>query len=186
MKVFLSCVVIIFLAVLILHSVLPTEKKDISKNHTSIPKAEIIKTISSKDSNWNYSKWSDEKTEFGSCKSTNLLEIGGESSSFQLNIRMVGKSERGSTVFINLLNPTAGAFVTNQKDFEILILEFDNDKPLEISYVSPADVGGDVIYLKSFEKIIAKLRTSKKLRIKAEFRDVGWKFIEFDVSNFKL
>jgi hypothetical protein len=161
-------------------------KKEISKKPASAPNGGVIKTISSEFDNWKYGKSNDTQTEFAYCKSINFLEIGRGSSSFQLVIRKVGKDDRYSTVYINLLNSAAGGFVTNQKEYEIVTLEFDNDKPMEVSFVSPADVPSDIIYLKSFKKIMAKLRTSKKLKIKVEFRNVGWKFINFDVSNIKL
>ena len=181
MRLLLKLTIIILLTFLALYLVYILPEVETSLHSPLNIKAEERRIVN----NWKYGESDDKKIHFAHCKSTNTQRLCKVDSAFSLVVRKVGKNERGSTIYINVIEECAATLVTWERDKLIAILQFDNENPFEVNYVAPADDPSD-IYLTDFEKILTKLRTSKKLTVKVEFREVGWKIIEFNVRDFKL
>lgn len=158
-----------------------------SSNSNSENSSTEVKTESKKvepKSNWNYStdedKMSGEKRYFATSKSTNEIEFefpynGG--STFKFIVRNMGK---GNEV---LMTVSKGQFMTSIMSSEKVRMKFDDNQPFNVSYNSADDASMDVIFFNSTEKILTKLKTSKKLMVEAPFYDAGRQIIYFDVEG---
>lgn len=164
------------------------DKNQIEDKNTALVKKEEItnKESASNNEHWSYSNDKDQMSGqarfFASCQSTNEIEFkfpyqGG--STFTLTVRNMGK---GNEI---MLQVSKGQFIGSIGSMEKLRVKFDEEPPINVSYDSPSDGSADVIFLNSVNKIIEKLKTSKKLMIEAEFFDEGLKIIYFDVEGLK-
>ena len=64
-------------------------------------------------------------------------------------------------------------------------IRFDDAPAKTYSYARPSDGSSDTIFLNSTAEIIAKLKTSKRVIIEAEFYQEGLKQMEFNVEGLK-
>lgn len=64
-------------------------------------------------------------------------------------------------------------------------VRFDEEKAFSMEYSEPADGSSDVIFL-SYNKLIGKLKSAKKMALQVMFYNNGNKVFEFDVSGLDL
>ena len=133
---------------------------------------------------WNYiedeDKMTNEKHHYATASSTNELEFnfpyaGG--STFELGILNRGQ---GNNVKLAV---SKGQFMPSIMNDKTVRVKFDDDKPVNYTYVMPSDGSSDVIFINNENKFIARLKAAKKLMIEAEFFQEGNQIIYFDVSG---
>ncbi|MDD3688230.1 MAG: hypothetical protein PHE56_15895 [Bacteroidales bacterium] len=136
--------------------------------------------------NWTYSepedKMTGEKTFYAECNSTNKIEFefpyeGG--STFKLVVRNLND---GNEV---ILSVSKGQFMPSFIDEEYCRIKFDDGETLDYYYVSAASGSADLIFLQEADKLIAALKSAKKVKIEAPFFQAGRKIIEFDVEGLE-
>ncbi len=69
------------------------------------------------------------------------------------------------------------------EDCEVLI-RFDEGKPERFSGVGPADNSTETVFIRNYDKFVAKLRKSKTIRISLNIYQQGAPIFEFNVSGF--
>ena len=97
----------------------------------------------------------------------------------------VRKNHAGSDVYISI---TKGQFVCGVVDGCEVAFKFDDGKIMSVTMVEPDSHASDVLFVgldSTEEKIINKLKTSKKLIIAPKFYEYGDVQFTFDVSNYK-
>lgn len=133
---------------------------------------------------WSYRDQEDKMgspMKFASLDSKDILEFGfpydGGSTS-RLTLR---KTPSGTDIMyfiskgqIVSVNPVNGGNVR---------VRFDDEKPMTVSAEGSSDYSNDVIFLGSTNKIIQKLKNSKRMVIEVEFYNEGKRQVEFDVSG---
>jgi len=135
-------------------------------------------------SDWEYSteedKMSGEKMFFAATVSTNEIEFEfpyGGGSTFTLAVRNMKKENEV------LMTVSKGQFLTSLMSEQYVRMKFDDEKPINVNY-SMSDNGSlDIIFFKSTSKILAKLKTAKKIMIEAPFFDAGRQIVYFDVEG---
>lgn len=135
--------------------------------------------------NWTYEVKVDEMTSkkayFAFCKSDNILNFdfpynGG--STFFLNVR----NDKGKTdVYVTV---SQGQFLTSF-DGKSMRVKFDDEAPVNYSYVGAADGSADVIFISSAKKFLNKLKSSKKVSMEPEFYQSGRQIVKFSVENLE-
>jgi hypothetical protein len=83
-----------------------------------------------------------------------------------------------------MLIVSKGQFNSSINDNYVKI-RFDDTPAKTYSYGRPSDGSSDTIFLNSTAELIAKMKTSKKVIIEAEFFQEGLKQMEFNVSGLK-
>jgi hypothetical protein len=143
----------------------------------------IVKTDTVKK-NWEFEEKIDEmdgtKKFYATTFSTNTIDFdfpyqGG--SSFSLVLRNKGK---GNEV---MLIVSKGQFLTSVSDDKEIRIKFDDEKPVTYTVSGTSDYSTTVVFIAPAKKLIDKIKTSKKIKIEAEFYNAGYKIIEFDVAN---
>lgn len=135
--------------------------------------------------NWEYSESKDEmtgkKTYYAESVSTNTLEFdfpynGG--SSFSLGIRY---GKQGKDIFLRV---SKGQFLTSYNGSSMRV-KFDDESPVNYSYVGTSDGSADVIFIESYSKFLNKLKKAKKVSLEPEFYQAGKQIINFNVEGLK-
>ncbi len=135
--------------------------------------------------NWKYGTTVDEMTEdttwFCSTYSTNTIDFdfpydGG--SRFRLTLR---HSANGNDDVI--LDTDKGQFihVNNEK----VSVKFDDGDIMDMSFSEPDSYNPNIIFINDTKAFLNKVKTAKKLMIKAPFYQAGDKVIKFDVDGLK-
>ncbi len=136
--------------------------------------------------NWKYEEHADkmtgDKSYYAICESTNAIEFdfpynGG--STMGIQVRNMGK---GNDVLITI---SKGQFMSNYDNSEFLRAKFDDEQPMNLSYIETADHSSDVIFIASANKFIAKLKTAKKLMLEAPFYNSGRQIGEFNLEGLE-
>jgi hypothetical protein len=163
------------------------KKEGEAKTGTEAAAANASDAKPEKAENWKYSenvdKMTSEKRFFAEVKSTTKINFdfpyeGG--STFTLTVRQIEKKNNV------LLSVSKGQFMTSiSGDEETLKIKFDEEKPMTVKYTSPSDGSSDVIFIKSEDEIISKLKNAKHIIIETEFYQAGNKQIEFNVEGLK-
>ena len=82
-----------------------------------------------------------------------------------------------------LVGVSKGQFMPSIMESETVRVKFDDEPPFNVTYNSAADASTDVIFLSSYNKLISKLKTAKKVMIEAPFFDAGRQIIYFDIEG---
>jgi hypothetical protein len=159
-----------------------SETSESSQESTGV----VSETQEEPKSNWLYEEDADkmtgDKSYYAICESTNTIEFdfpynGG--STMGIQVRNRGK---GNDVLITI---SKGQFMSNYDNSEFLRAKFDDEQPMNLSYIETADNSSDVIFVASANKFIAKLKTAKKLMLEAPFYDAGRQIGEFNLEGFE-
>ncbi|TWP30528.1 hypothetical protein ETU08_01850 [Apibacter muscae] len=105
------------------------------------------------------------------------LDFPYENSYASLNIR--NKQGKNDVIF----SVTEGQIKGYVYDGGTARIRFDNEKPFNIGYVGSSDGSSEVIFLQTPNKIIDKLKKSKRMVIEVEFYNNGNKQIEFNTEG---
>lgn len=139
--------------------------------------------------NWLYKSKKDDlhgvTTKFASTLSTNEADFEFPYSGGSNLILTVRKNHAGADVYISI---TKGQFVCGVVDGCEVAFKFDDGKIMSVTMVEPDSHASDVLFVgfdSTEEKIINKLKTSKKLIIAPKFYEYGDVQFTFDVSNYK-
>jgi RNA polymerase subunit RPABC4/transcription elongation factor Spt4 len=160
-----------------------------AKNSTQeVVESETDKPLDEVKTNWVYKKNKDEmrgiESRFATNVSTNQVEFdfpynGG--SNLTLTVRETGNEKD------ILIGISKGQFICGINDCEFAF-KFDDGAVESITMTRPENYASDIMFVsydKTEDKIIEKLKTSKKLIIEAPFYQEGRKQFTFNVSGFE-
>ena len=160
-----------------------------AKNSTQeVVESETDKPLDEVKTNWVYKKNKDEmrgiESRFATNVSTNQVEFdfpynGG--SNLTLTVRETGNEKD------ILIGISKGQFICGINDCKFAF-KFDDGAVESITMTHPENYASDIMFVsydKTEDKIIEKLKTSKKLIIEAPFYQEGRKQFTFNVSGFE-
>ena len=146
----------------------------------------IAASASAEISKWQYSdsndKMRNQKTVFAYVYSLNKVNFdfpysGGSEAILVLRI----SPKSGKDVYINI---TKGQFHCRHDGCTVAI-KFDNEPVSEYEAVESASGSSDILFIKPYDAIVAKLKKAKSLIIEAKFFQEGTRQFEFNVSGLK-
>ena len=139
--------------------------------------------------NWMYDSKKDElhgtTTKFAGTLSTNVVNFDFPYNGGSELLLTVRKNHEGTDVYITI---SKGQFVCGVVDGCDVAFKFDDGKIMNITMVEPDSHASDTLFVRldsTEQKIIDKLKTSKKLIIAPKFYQYGDVQFMFDVSNYK-
>lgn len=65
-----------------------------------------------------------------------------------------------------------------------VLVRFDNEKPTTYSGVGPADNSSETVFIRNYDRFVAKIQKAKIVRISTNIYQEGAPVFEFDVSGF--
>lgn len=158
-------------------------------NTNQVSQGEGVPVEEPKPSNWLYKTSKDElhnkDIKFALTESTNQAQFDFPHAGGSNLILSIRKNHAGTDVYITI---TKGQFVCGIVDGCDVAFKFDNGDIMNITMVEPDSYASDVLFVKldsTEEKIINKIKTSKKLIIAPNFYQYGTVQFTFDVSNYK-
>ena len=168
-------------------------------NHTDNPAAtsvsdstaatEVVDQKKQEPKNWIYDSSKDElhnsETKFASTQSLNTVRFDFPYDGGSNLILTVRKNHAGNDVYIAI---TKGQFLCNVVDGCDVEFKFDDGQIMNVTMSESDSHASDVLFVgfdSTEQKIINKLKTSKKLIIAPKFYQYGNLQFTFDVSNYK-
>jgi hypothetical protein len=158
------------------------EKPSTASASATKPEVKEVKEV------WEYKTDEDQMTSkkqfYATATSTNKVVFdfpykvdGG--STFYLIVRDMGN---GNEIAVSV---DKGQFLGSYSGSKSVRVKFDDEQPIEVSYGGASDGSANVIFLSEEKKLLAKMKTAKKLRIEAPFYKAGNQIMEFDVQGLK-
>jgi len=165
--------------------------KSSAKNSTSDSTSSNIsasKNEKSVESSWDFDSTVDKMTSkiryTASVTANELLDLnfpyqGGVSAVF--TIRKTPEGENQAFLYLS----KGQLMAAHSIDDGTIRLRFDDEKPETYSVTGAADGSSNIVFINSVNKVINKLKKSKKLIIEAVLYDNGSKQMEFNTKGFK-
>lgn len=148
--------------------------------------SEVQKEESPDLTRWQYKTEMDEMTDkdihLASVMSENEVEFdfpyeGGT----RMFLALRDSPQYGKDIFIKI---TQGQFMSNFSG-QTIKMRFDDDDPISVNCQGASDYSSDILFLTGYKKIVDRLRTSKKVRIAAEFFNEGIRTFTFDTEGLE-
>ena len=184
---------ILFLAVIFLSTIgcnttiNKNQKHEITKmdsiRQDSIIKLEIAHNIDSMQINWSYTQDTDKMTsDISQFAVINSIDKVSDDSYAHLGRITIRKKEGKTEIILSL---SSGIF--NMRDGIDVKIKFDKNTPIDIHGDETSDGSYDVTFLENDKctNLLNKIETSKKMMVKVEVYDEGFKTMEFNTINLK-
>ena len=184
---------ILFLAVILLSTIgcnttiNKNQKHEITKmdsiRQDSIIKLEIAHNIDSMQINWSYTQDTDKMTsDISQFAVINSIDKVSDDSYAHLGRITIRKKEGKTEIILSL---SSGIF--NMRDGIDVKIKFDKNTPIDIHGDETSDGSYDVTFLENDKctNLLNKIETSKKMMVKVEVYDEGFKTMEFNTINLK-
>jgi len=148
--------------------------------------AEVAASTTSTGLQWNYSANEDKMTGgttyFARVSSTNSVNFGspyGGPQNGQLTLRTDPKYGKDVIFAIE-----RGQVLCRSYEDCTILVRFDDEKPTNYAGVGAADGSSELVFLRNYDRFVAKLQKAKTVRLSAPIYQEGNPVFEFDVSGF--
>lgn len=123
------------------------------------------------------------KVRYARVRSLNEIEFDFPYAEPQRAILMLRRHPKhGNDVILSI---ERGQFLAGLDGTDVAV-KFDNESPRQFHAVEPADHSTTHLFIRGFDRFLAKAKKAKRLKIEAEFYQEGNRVFEFDVSGLKF